>query len=398
MVTLILIAISIASLILIIRNSGGAETAYSGNYRRETRNGDPYTRGKDLQKIRNALNEALVKSQGVIDSNDLLKIWEIEDCKEKIFPKRHLDGIQTFLNRSGYGLVPDYRLGHKRLTYNEPCVIYRAARILKEPARGTVHDTELFLKLLAIVISDRGTLQGCNEYIRQCFMTLNSPQEHYRYLYSYLLWLMQKKQAFDPRTKAEVSSLATLQKEKFQKLLLNATYIDGGIDGRRIEALKRILPTLGVGAESIHTLLHQNLTDEEGFATVEKQEEAREYSIQEPEKTTGGISLDKRRLEEFRAQTDAAREILSDIFVTDQETENIQTIESGHDVQGLLRRLFEKETWERSEIQELCGPDVMIGNMLEKINDYSYSKVEDIVVEEIDDMIYVTLEYKEYLI
>ncbi len=209
---------------------------------------------------------------------------------------------------------------------------------------------------------------------------------------------MQKKQAFDPRTKAEVGSLPALLKEKFQKLLLNATYIDGGIDGRRIEALKRILPTLGVEAESIHTLLHQNLTDEEGFATVEKQDDAREYSIQEPEKNTGGISLDKRRLEEFRAQTDAAREILSDIFVTDQETENIQTIEPGHDVQGLLRRLFEKETWERSEIQELCGPDVMIGNMLEKINDYSYSKVEDIVVEEIDDMIYVTLEYKEYLI
>ena len=142
-------------------------------------------------------------------------------------------------------------------------------------------------------------------------MALNSPQEHYRYLYSYLLWLMQKKQAFDPRTKAEVGSLPALLKEKFQKLLLNATYIDGGIDGRRIEALKRILPTLGVEAESIHTLLHQNLTDEEGFATVEKQDDAREYSIQEPEKITGGISLDKRSFLHGEHISDGARQKIS---------------------------------------------------------------------------------------
>ena len=122
---------------------------------------------------------------------------------------------------------------------------------------------------------------------------------------------MQKKQAFDPRTKAEVSSLAALQKEKFQKLLLNATYIDGGIDGLRIEALKRILPTLGVEAESIHTLLHQNLTDEEGFATVEKQDDAREYSIHEPEKTTGGISLDKRSFLHGEHISDGTRQEVS---------------------------------------------------------------------------------------
>ena len=40
----------------------------------------------------------------------------------------------------------------------------------------------------------------------------------------------------------------------------------------------------------------------------------------------------------------------------------------------------------------------MLGNILEQINDYSYSIVEDIVVEEDGDTIYVTTEYKEQLI
>ena len=52
----------------------------------------------------------------------------------------------------------------------------------------------------------------------------------------------------------------------------------------------------------------------------------------------------------------------------------------------------------KADIQELCGPGIMIGNLLEQINDYSYSKIEDTVVEEEDDIIYVTTEYKEHLI
>jgi hypothetical protein len=40
----------------------------------------------------------------------------------------------------------------------------------------------------------------------------------------------------------------------------------------------------------------------------------------------------------------------------------------------------------------------MLGNLLEQINDYAYSKINDIVVEEDGDDIYVTTEYKEQLI
>jgi hypothetical protein len=40
----------------------------------------------------------------------------------------------------------------------------------------------------------------------------------------------------------------------------------------------------------------------------------------------------------------------------------------------------------------------MIGNLLEQINDYAYEKVEDVVVDEDDDMIYIMTEYKDQLI
>ena len=60
--------------------------------------------------------------------------------------------------------------------------------------------------------------------------------------------------------------------------------------------------------------------------------------------------------------------------------------------------MLEKEVWTRDEIKDLVGPNVMIGNLLEEINDYSYSKVDDIVVEEDGNQIYVTIDYKNQLI
>ena len=67
-------------------------------------------------------------------------------------------------------------------------------------------------------------------------------------------------------------------------------------------------------------------------------------------------------------------------------------------IKEILVKLLTKEQWERTELAELVGPDVMIGNLLEQINDYAYSVVKDIVVEEDGDNIYVTTEYKEQLI
>ena len=65
---------------------------------------------------------------------------------------------------------------------------------------------------------------------------------------------------------------------------------------------------------------------------------------------------------------------------------------------AFLGKLLTKEHWTRAELVELVGPDVMIGNLLEQINDYAYSIVNDIVVEDDGDSVYVTTEYKEQLI
>ena len=379
---------------------------------RKTSGGYSYSSGShsakndklDLKKIRPLIEALMIESRGVINSDDLLKMWGVQDCVEKTFPKRHLDEILAGLRRMGYDLVPNYNYGHKRLAFNEMCVIYRrptqpgAHKLNAEQ----IHKIELFLKLFSMVIFDSKAIQADHDYSMECTASLGAPKEGNDFFRAYLLWMLQKKQVFEKKVKDEVIALQASEKETFVNMLIKATYVNGNIDDKRVDALKKILPTLGVNPGTIHSLLHQSLTDEPGFAVVEKSEGAAEYAIRQPgavrNESKATYHLDHNRLEELKQQSRKAQELLSDIFVQEEETEPETSSQPKDGMLELLERLFEKECWEKSEVQEICGRGVMLGNILEQINDYAYSKVEDIVVEEDGDQIYVTVEYKEHLI
>lgn len=133
-------------------------------------------------------------------------------------------------------------------------------------------------------------------------------------------------------------------------------------------------------------------------AVVEKTKKTKGFSIPKPEKKKE-LLLDKAKLTALQEQTKAAQDMLAEIFV--QEEEHVQDAVQQPNLNPLkeiLAKLLTKERWTRIELEGLVGPDVMIGNLLEQINDYAYSMINDIVVEEDGDIIYVTTEYKEQLI
>lgn len=136
-----------------------------------------------------------------------------------------------------------------------------------------------------------------------------------------------------------------------------------------------------------------------GFATIEKSKGVHEYIIKKPQSQPVKPLLDPNRLAELQMQTRASQDILAEIFAQEEDaSEAIITISDNGSMQDVLTKLFEKEVWTRNEIAKITGPDVMIGNLLEQINDYSCSKIDDIVVEDDGDKIYVTTEYKTQLI
>lgn len=66
---------------------------------------------------------------------------------------------------------------------------------------------------------------------------------------------------------------------------------------------------------------------------------------------------------------------------------------------AIMKMLFTKEVWSYEEVETICKKrKQMIGSVLEQINDYALSKVDDIVLEDDGDNIYMMTEYKDMLL
>lgn len=404
-----LIVVFVLCLILLAMFGDAEESSKQSD--RSTYNYNSKYRGNQQKSNRQAeatmrfIDRTIVERNGFVNSNDLLSVFGLKNHSDvdKTLYKAHLDKLIQGLHRLGYGIVPNYEFGHKRLDYNEQCVLYKSYNRRQEDITPIVHQGELFVKLFSIVLNGKRIIPNDIEYIGRCVSELNVPEKQHNYLKAYILWLQLKKQPYDKKTKDEVSELPKTTKGKFVSLLLEAVSTNGNIDNDRLEALKKILPTLEVDPASIHSLLHQSIINA-GLATVEQAEGVSEYAIRQPDekkptkKETSTIVLDERKLGDLKKQTQEAQELLSDIFIEEEETLIPDNNSTNNVVLEALQKLLERETWQRAEVQDFFGANVMLGNILEQINDYAYSKVDDIVVEEDGDTIYVTTEYKEQLI
>ena len=108
------------------------------------------------------------------------------------------------------------------------------------------------------------------------------------------------------------------------------------------------------------------------------------------------ISLSSEQLVKVEEQTKQAQDILADIF---EDEETVSTSRDYNDIMSVLSVLLSKESWQRSEVESICQKHhLMIGSVLERINDYSYNKIEDAVIEDDGDTIYVMTEFKDKLI
>ena len=112
--------------------------------------------------------------------------------------------------------------------------------------------------------------------------------------------------------------------------------------------------------------------------------------------------MDEKRLEDVQKQTGKAQTLLSEIFVEEekQDSGNADTeVSAVNPVQEILSKLMTRDSWERNEVDAMCKEKgLMLGFVLEEINNFSFEKVDDAVVEDDGETIYVTTAYKEQLI
>ncbi len=337
----------------------------------------------------------------------LLALWGYERKDEKSIYKEYADSIIGGLRRLGYGIAPNYEIDRKRFNFGDICVIYRNEE--HHPVKSTTkYDrSELFIKLASYIVHADKATSNDFVFVEQQLKSYNNTTGNHLHLMAVASWrFLSKKQPIDKHAQNVIATLTSEQRTSIGNALIRLACINGDIHPKRIDSLKKVLPLLGIKSENIHSQVHRLLTDGDGFAVVEKRSDAVEFTIngkptypQQP--VAPGVIINPKKLRIFKEQTKAAQELLSDIFVEEESAtpQNTEIDNATSAWMEVLKSLLTKEVWERTEVDSMCKErGLMLGAVLEQINDFAYEKVDDAVIEDDGENIYVTMDYKEHLI
>lgn len=339
----------------------------------------------------------------LIDVDSLLnKIGYIRKDEKSLY-LQPIQAITNGLKRLKIRTVPLIDVDNKRLNFGDKCVIYKIKGVSQVERTDTYSRVELFVKLVVLLIQ----ADVCNDndtiFVEKFIDSQSDTSGNTRHLKAYFHWLQHKKLSFDKRTKDSIGKLLSKEQcKQFAHLLVKLSCNQGDINNKRVDVLTKIFPLLGEDVNNIHSQIHRMLIDDEDFATVEVTTDAKEYVIAQPESQSKRkqkiVKIDTAKLSKLEAQTASAQNMLSEIF---NEEENVtSTITSNQSpLTTILTRLLTKSEWSKAEVDSICKEfNVITGSILEQINDYAYDKVDDAVIEDDDDIIYVNIDYKDQLV
>ena len=328
-----------------------------------------------------------------ISVNNILGINEDAKGTGRKIDKAQITSIIKCISKLGYGIVPNYFVDETRFNYGDKCIIFREMN--NEEIDSVVScKFEQLLKICIYIIKNTYTdvdITLIEDYIKK--EVVNVPTQ--RYLFAYLRWLHLTPSNKPTRSiKGVIAKLSEDIKRRFVTFATYLTTYNNQLFPKRLNYLEDVLPLFNVDPQFIHTLVHRIVSNDEEFATIEKESSATIYTI---DKTFNrSISLSPGQLAKVEMQTKQAQDILADIF---EDVETVSSTRDNNDIMSVLSVLLSKESWQRSEVESICqNYHLMIGFVLEQINDYSYSKIEDAVIEDDGDTIYVMTEYKDKLI
>lgn len=339
----------------------------------------------------------------LIDVNSLLDKMGYIRKDEKSLYLQPIQSITYGLKKLKLRTVPLIDVDNKRLNFGDKCIIYKIKGVSQVERTDTYKRLELFVKLAVLLIQVDECIDYDIMFVERYIESQSDTSGNTRHLKAYFRWLQHKKLSFDKKTKDSIGKL--LNKEQctqFAHLLVKLSCNQGDINNKRVDVLTKIFPLLGDDANNIHSQIHRMLIDNEDFATVEVTTDAKEYVIAQPESKSKHkqktVKIDTAKLSKLEAQTASAQNMLSEIFNEEENVTSAITFNQNPLI-TILTKLLTKSEWSKAEVDNICKEfNVITGSMLEQINDYAYDKVDDVVIEDDDDIIFVNTDYKDQLI
>ena len=315
---------------------------------------------------------------------DLFTIWVTEPPGTP--SRKQLELLAMVLEKLGYGIEPDVRLGARSYPSTARVVVFRLPAGADASVSGRYAQASSLLGLAALVGQSDGFTPEEVAAIMARFPDL-SEQEVKRL--DARVALIQEDAPTLQGMRTFISTLTDVQRASVGEALLLVAAADGRISTEEILALEKVYSAIGLGRDRLHSSLHallaapgQAIRDPETPVTVQNAARTSlSYAVPRPagSPTDTTLVLDPEKIRRKRVESDAAFKILSQVFGTDvEESDTAEQVGDGgsgvlaalrEPLASLARTLTMSETMSGAEWQRLCTENgVLAAGAIEEIN------------------------------
>lgn len=321
-----------------------------------------------IQKFAKDFKKNLISDFQVISVNEILEQVGCNSQNPLIITSKLKVVYQSFLDE-GIGMAPSQSYMNRYFQMEDNIVVFqRLPHEQYEP--DYLYDyVDVFLKLAAY-ISQGSVTDRERSFVQSFIANKDKRVGNQKQLYAYFLWYLKTIRSINTEIRQCINNdLNAKGRENIAKHLVE--YVESDFDTLFTKELLlvNVLPILS----------------------------SKPFKISEVKRNEALVTIDQNKLSKIKQDTHVAQSFLSEIFDDNEQEVIVKT--QGFEHEEILAEILSKDSWERDELSNLCKQKgYILGSLLEEINDYSYSKVDDAIIEDDGDVLYVNVEYKKYLL
>ncbi len=370
---------------------------------------------KEMNSIFERLN-GLLKGQtiAVVEGSKIIASWPSTTSGQ--MTKKETTGLLQLLEKARLGIEPDVRFGGSTISSTQKVVLFKLPEEYPTTPSTEYKAAVVLLRIAAAVAAADGSVDKTEEAHLQHHLetALNLSHGERIRLNAYWKWLVET----TPRLTGLKTRLEQLDKSSKQVLANFAVDVagaDGIIDPGEIKTVRSIYKLLEMDPEQVFGDIHAMTVGTPSPAvepvTVRKAKPGPVgFSIPQSPKTEvqrqPEFQLDKNIIAAKMAETAAVSNLLSEIFIEESsvdllakisdsfaDTPTVANLDRSHS--GLLKALFKKGIWTRSEFEKLAAEySLLPDGAIDTINEAAFELCDEPVLEG-DDPIEINLELME---
>ncbi len=345
----------------------------------------------ELEELRNW-------AKGLITSGHLPLIEEVIERIEGNRPEkvntRQLTWASDFLARLSIGMAPDPRFALRKPRVGDPVVLFH----LPDDTLDAGEVSEKFREVLIMIAmgsfvagADGTVARVERKALRSMVESAELSDSERERLLANLRWMTEVPPdlAVFRRQLANVSENLS---QEVGRVALAMAAVDDSISPREIQAIERLYGAIGLSTDGIYSALHDLTSTTEPVMVRAAADQNIDFLIPKRPDPDGGIVLNAERVAGIRSNTERVSTILGAIFREDDaQTELEETsredyanyfgLDDRH--ADLVNELLTRPHWKESEFEALAGRfQLMAGGALETINEWSFERFDDVLIEE----------------